>query len=252
MQHETTENQEPEPIQYPALMKLKRRELANHFAKLLDKGTPRLVVNEMRDTVLAQKEKLRRHRIHEAQQNILWGDLLKPLQAERRSVRASLKYKADDDTDARVQAFEAYAVVLAEMYNRITSLKNTGDYTPSTYAKEKNLPNNGLHWSDFIPVRIKNRIIKLFDDIPYTAKARRKIPFERTVTADIHAKRKQRLINRTTKELLHANQDHAISPTQDTQARVNKLKAALAAIESLNDNEPVPATWHGLNKGVMK
>jgi hypothetical protein len=32
----------------------------------------------------------------------------------------------------------------------------------------------------------------------------------------------------------------------DTQARVNKLKAALAAIENLNDNEPVPATWHGL------
>ncbi len=246
MQHETTENQEPEPIQYPALMKLKRRELANHLSKLLDKGTPRLVVNEMRDTVLAQKEKLRRQRIHEAQQNILWGDVLKPLQAERRSVRASLKYKADDDTDARVEAFNAYAIVLAEMYNRITSLKNTGDYTPSTYAKEKNLPNNGLHWSDFIPVRIKNRIIELFDAVPYTAKARRKIPFERVVTADIHAKRKQRLINRTTKELLHANQDHAISPTMDTQARVNKLKAALAAIESLNDNEPVPATWHGL------
>jgi len=174
------------------------------------------------------------------------SDVLKPLQAERRSVRASLKYKADDDTDARVQAFEAYAVVLAELHNRITSIKNSGEFTPSTYAAEKNLPNRGLHWSDFIPVRIKNRIIDLFDAVPYTAKARRKIPFERVVTADIHDKRKRRLVNRTTKELLHANQDHAISPTQDTQARVNKLKAALAAIENLNDNEPVPATWHGL------
>jgi len=44
------------PIQHPALMKLKRRELSNHFAKLLDKGTPRLVVNEMRDTVLRQRK----------------------------------------------------------------------------------------------------------------------------------------------------------------------------------------------------
>jgi len=246
MEHETTENQEPEPIQYPALTKLKKRELANHLSKLLDKGTPRIVVNEMRDTVLRQKEQLRRHRIHEAQQNILWGDVLKPLQAERRSVRASLKYKADDDTDARVQAFEAYAVVLAELHNRITSIKNSGDFTPSTYAAEKNLPNRGLHWSDFIPSRIKLRITDLFDAVPYTAKARRKIPFERVVTADIHDKRKRRLVNRTTKELLHANQDHAISPTVDTQVRVDKLKAALAAIESLNDNEPVPATWHGL------
>jgi len=234
------------PLQYPALMKLKKRELANHFAKLLDKGTPRLVVNEMRDTVLRQKEQLRRHRIHEAQQNILWGDVLKPLQAERRSVRASLKYKADDDTDARVQAFEAYAVVLAELHNRITSIKNSGDFTPSTYAAEKNLPNRGLHWSDFIPTRIKNRITDLFDAVPYTAKARRKIPFERTVTADIHDRRLRRLVNRTTKELLHANQDHALCPTQDTQARVDKLNTALAAIEKLDPNEPVPTTWHGL------
>jgi hypothetical protein len=246
MQPETTENQEPETIQYPALMKLKKRELANHLAKLLDKGTPRLVVNEMRDTVLAQKEKLRRHRIHEAQQNILWGDIVKPLQAERRNVRASLKYKAEDSTDPRAFAFEAYAVVLAKVHNRILDIKKTGKSTPSTYAEAENLPNRGMHWTDFVPLHIKNRIMGLFDDIPYTAKARRKIPFERIVTADVHDKRKRRLVNRTTKELLHANQDHALSPTQDTQARVDKLKAALAAIESLNDNEPVPTTWHGL------
>jgi len=246
MNHEPDDNQDDERIQYPTLMKLKKRELANHLSKLLDKGTPRLVVNEMRDTVLAQKEKLRRQRIHETQQNILWGDVLKPLQAERRNVRASLKYKAEDDTDARVQAFEAYAVVLAELHNRISGIKNSGEFTPSTYATEKNLPNRGLHWSDFIPARIKLRITDLFDAVPYTAKARRKIPFERVVTADIHDKRKRRLVNRTTKELLHANQDHAICPTQDTQARVDKLKKALAAIEGLNDNEPVPTTWHGL------
>ena len=246
MNPEPNDNQEPEPIQYPALMKLKKRELANHLSKLLDKGTPRLVVNEMRDTVLAQKEKLRRHRIHEAQQNILWGDIVKPLQAERRNVRASLKYKADDDTDARVFAFEAYAVVLAKVHNRILDIKKTGKLTPSTYAEKENLPNRGMHWTDFIPARIKLRITDLFDAVPYTAKARRKIPFERVVTADVHDKRKRRLVNRTTKELLHANQDHALSPTVDTQARVDKLKRALDVIEKLNDNEPVPTTWHGL------
>ena len=246
MNPEPDDNQEPEPIQYPALMKLKKRELANHLSKLLDKGTPRLVVNEMRDTVLAQKEKLRRHRIHEAQQNILWGDIVKPLQAERRNVRASLKYKADDDTDARVFAFEAYAVVLAKVHNRILDIKKTGEFTPSTYAEKENLPNRGMHWTDFIPARIKLRITDLFDAVPYTAKARRKLPFERVVTADVHDRRLRRLVNRTTKELLHANQDHALSPTMDTQARVDKLKQALDAIEKLNPNEPVPTTWHGL------
>jgi len=246
MNPETTDDSTPERIQYPTLMKLKRRELANHLAGLLKKGTPRLVVTAMRDTILSHKEMLRRHRIHEAQQNILWGDLIKPLQAERRSVRASLRYKADDDNNMRVLAFRAYEIVLAELYNRITRLKNRGDYTPSTYAKEKNLPNHGLHWTDFVPTHIKVRVNTMFDSVPYTAKARRKIPFERLVPDDIHAKRKQRLINRTAKELLHANQDHAISPTQDTHDKVVKLKRALDEIERLDPNEPVPTTWHGL------
>ena len=239
--------EDEERTQYPSLMKLKRRDLANHFADLLNKGTPRLVVNEMRDTVLAQKEKLRRHRIHLTQQETLWGEVIKPLQAERRNVRASLKYNADDDTDPRVEAFRAYELVLAELYNRLTQLKNRGDFTPSTYAAEKNLPNRGLHWSDFVPVRIKSRIADLFMSIPHKAKAKVKVPFERLVTADIHDKRKRRLVNRTTKELLHANQDHALCPTQDTQAKVDKLKQALDAIERLEHNEPVPTTWHGLD-----
>ena len=249
MNPEIEDDQEPERIQYPSLMKLKKRELENHFAALLNKGTPRLMVNSMRDIVLTQKEKLRRQRIHETQQNILWGDVLKPLQAERRNARASLKYERGNefpDVNPRREAFEAYALVLAELYNRVTQLKNDGDFTPSTYAKAKNLPNHGVHWADFIPTRIKLRINTLFDAVPYTPKAKRKIPFERLVQEDIHIKRKQRLVNRTAKELLRANQDHALSPTQDTLAKVHKLKRAMAEIERLNPNEPVPATWHGL------
>jgi hypothetical protein len=162
-------------------------------------------------------------------------------------VRASLKYKADDDSDMRVVAFKAYEIVLAELFNRITQLKNRGDFTPSTYAKEKNLPNHGLHWTDFVPAHIKVRVNTVFDAVPYTAKAKRKVPFERLVQDAIHTKRKQRLINRTAKELLHANQDHAISPTQDTHDRVVKLKRALEHIDKLESNEPVPTTWHGLS-----
>lgn len=241
-------NDENERIQYPSLMKLKKRELQNHLAGLLKKGTPRMVVNTMRDIVLTQKEDLRRQRIHEYQQNNLWGDVIKPLQAERSNVRASLHYKrgqdVPDDDDPRRVAFEAYAVVLAEVHLRITKLK--GAWTPSTYAKEKNLPNHGLHWTDFVPVHIKLKINALFDAIPHTPKAKRKIPFERIVPEDVHEKRRQRLINRTTKELLHANQDHALCPTQDTHDRVKRLKRALAEIEKLNPNEPVPTTWHGL------
>lgn len=230
-------------IQYHALMKLTRRELANHFASMLRKGEPRLVVNAMRDVVLKQKEQLRRQRIHETHQNILWGDVIKPLEAERKNVRSSLRYKQDDNEQRR-EAFEAYSVVLAEVRNRLNRLK--GDYTPSTYAKAKNLPNHGLHWTDFVPLHIKQRIIEAFDAIPPSPKARRKVPFERVVTHDIHAKRKRRLLDRTTKELLHANQDHAIAPTDDTQKRIDTLKQALVAIERLDPNEPVPTTRHGL------
>jgi hypothetical protein len=236
----------PEKMQYPKLMAMKKRELQHHLNALIKKGEPRMLVNSMRDIVLRQKEELRRKRIHLTTSGRLWDEVIKPLQAERRSMRGCLTYKADDADDPRVFAYRAYQVVIDELMRRLKALKQEGEFTPSTFAKLKNYPNNGLHWTDFVPMKIKLRITALFDAIPYKAKAKRKHPFERIVTEDIHARRKHKLIERTTKELLRASQDNALTPSDEAQERVNTIRQALKRIEQLNPNEPVPTTWHGL------
>lgn len=236
----------PEKLQYPKLMAMKKRELQNHLNALLKKGEPRLVVNTMRDIVLRQKEELRRKRIHLTTSGRLWDEVIKPLQAERRALRGCLTYKADDEADPRVKAYRAYQVVLDELIRRLKALKQEGAFTPSTYAQAKNYPNHGLHWTDFVPIKIKLRITALFDDIPPKPKAKRKHPFERLVNEDIHARRKHKLIERTTKELLRASQDNALNPSDEAQARIATIRRALIRIEQLNPTEPVPTTWHGL------
>jgi hypothetical protein len=60
------------------------------------------------------------------------------------------------------------------------------------------------------------------------------------------------LKNRTLKELAIAEQTLALDPHPENESKVNQIKYALDLMDVLDDNEPVPATWHGLNKGVVR
>ena len=88
----------------------------------------------------------------------------------------------------------------------------------------------------------------MFDAVPHTPKARRKIPFERIVGAELHTLLKDRLIRRTEKELIRCKQDVLLNPheAQALQERVRHIEQALDKIDKLDPNEPVPTTWHGL------
>ena len=120
--------------------------------------------------------------------------------------------------------------------------------SPTEYAKAKNAPNNGEHWTDFVPTHIKQRVVAMFDAIPYTPKARRKIPFERVVGIELHELQKERLIRRTEKELVRCKQDALLNPSEAEllRERIQKIEKALDKIEKLEPDEFVPTTWHGL------
>jgi hypothetical protein len=59
-----------------------------------------------------------------------------------------------------------------------------------------------------------------------------------------------RLKNRTLKELAIAEQALELDPDEDKQSRVNQIKYSLELMDVLDDSEPVPATWHGLNRST--
>jgi hypothetical protein len=91
-------------------------------------------------------------------------------------------------------------------------------------------------------------VLDLFEQIERKPKAKIKIPFQRLIPADLHAKQVTRLKNRTLKDLAMAEQAQELDPHEDNEAKVRQIKYALDLMDVLDDSEPVPATWHGLNR----
>jgi hypothetical protein len=116
--------------------------------------------------------------------------------------------------------------------------------TPSEIAQQLDIPNRGVHWTDWIPQSKKNEIAMLFEQIPHAPKTKRKVPFQRTQRPT--TKLKERLLKRTLKELGNAETEQAISPTGDREVLIAKMRDAIKRIEQLKPSDAVPHTWHGL------
>jgi hypothetical protein len=159
-----------------------------------------------------------------------------------------LRYKGCENDEARRDALEAYLTVLNSLKARMVNHCKQDRKTPTMIASEKDLPNDGTHWTDWIPQKIKSRVLDLFEQIERKPKAKIKIPFQRLIPADLHAKQVTRLKNRTLKDLAIAEQAQELDPHEDNEAKVRQIKYALDLMDALDENEPVPATWHGLNK----
>ena len=236
---------------------MNRTELMNRIAAARRRGEPEALIEDMRRDGLdeiARRKSLNAMRI---KVEGMWREKILPLQAEKKRVVASLAYTTHNrnNADPRQMALKAYLKVLDELLLRMKreakvlpdGYDKRTTMTPSEYVKAKNIPNNGDHWSDFVPQHIKDRVCQMFDEIPHTPKAKRKIPFERVVGIELHTLLKDRLIRRTEKELVKCKQDVLLNPNNEKlPERVQRIEQALAKIDKLEPNEPVPATWHGL------
>ena len=160
-------------------------------------------------------------------------------------------------------------------------------FTPSELAKYMTeryeatgkgfpVPNNGVHWVDWISPAHRLRIDGLFSELAATPRkkgARLKEPFKRVDPADKWDAKRERLLETATKELerltrLHtaAMQGHThrmqafaemgVTPKEDPKAlhlrlAKRKEKAALAVAKLRHwtrDDGALPNTWHGVLK----
>ena len=234
---------------------LTRIKLANMVAAARYAKQPELVIEVMWREGLDFLAKRKSDNARRKQLENMWHIHLEPLKLERKRVVASLAYTNHNknNADPRQMALKAYKKVLDELLRRMSReargvpFDDRPTMSPVEYAKHKNAPNNGEHWTDFVPSHIKQRVLELFNAVPHTPKARRKIPFERIIGVEMHNIRKDRLIRRTEKDLRRARQDALINPdNEETHALVKRITDALAYIDRLEPNEPVPTTWHGL------
>ena len=229
-----------------AYIKMRPNELHNALVKHI----PEPEMRELKKAEIEHAKKTQRaERLRNFQHKRLWNELLSPLRYELSNARVGLRHKTDDV--AREQAFSAYIRLMTKLEKKLEALQLALDddgrlMTPSHIAKELSIPNNGVHWTDWIPLTKRTEVEVLFGAIPHKPKAKRKLPFQRTQRPN--TKLKTRLLKRTIKELGNLESERAIDSTGVALERITQIKRAIKLIEALKPTDAVPHTWHGLIK----
>jgi hypothetical protein len=236
---------------YESYLKLTASQLHMH---LLKRKLHPSEMRQIKDDVASMKENIRVARIARTHRKAEWAHLMKPLQYELNNAKVGRAYDLDDE--ARVEAFDAYIAVMEKLNNVLSNHKSNLEHTPIQLARKKNdsakgshIPNNGEHWTDWVPERIKQPIHDAFMELPHKPKAKRKIPFLRTVTPTQHMDAKFRLYNATKKELETLERSNTFAFDEKKAAKIEQMHKALKIIESLDNNQHVPATWNTLDLG---
>lgn len=202
-------------------------------------------IAHIKDTVAQMKEAKRVDKITRHQRKLAWDNILKPLRYELNSAKVGRAYDLDDE--ARVEAFDAYITVMEKLVSRFAHPSRLLEQTPMQMAKDKNLPNDGEHWTDWIPHRIKTPIAEAFYALPHKAKAKRKLPFQRKMLLDQHTKAKLRLFKATLKEKDTLERKQAVAPTDERADKLERIRKAIKIIDAMQPHDVVPATWNTLD-----
>lgn len=198
----------------------------------------------IKDEVAELKEAQRVDKITRTQRKAEWDKVLKPLRYELNNAKVGRAYDLDDES--RVEAFDAYILVMETLLSRFAQPMKLLEATPIQLALDKGLPNNGEHWTDWVPEKIKTKIAIAFEALPHKTRAKRKVPFQRLSTPEQNAKAKEKLLRRTQKEIETLERKQEMNSTEAGQATLARMRAALKIIVKLNDTEHIPATWAGV------
>jgi len=249
---------------YPSYMAMSESKLNRHLAK---RKFPDALRHKIVELVTHQRKHRANERRKRGQLTPLWEHLMQPLMFEIRLVRSALSYTSrnGERNAVRVEALNAYLIVMTTLYNRFKDLRKANDKSPVRMAKEKDppLPNGGEHWTDWIPDHIRQRTLALFKEIPKLAHAKTKRPFERRMPPSVHDEIKQRVVKRLENDLAVLETDlklmemHPNPNPDDNEAphnkalkaqrsRVNRAKRAREILEAMHPTEALPITWHAL------
>jgi hypothetical protein len=161
-----------------------------------------------------------------------------------------MRYGGENSPQAeRTLAFSEYIRIMEKLVAMLDAPSKALDSTPIQTARDKGLPNDGEHWTDWIPARVKDKISLLFDAVPVVPRGKRKTPFQRTMLPDQFNKSKTRLLTKTRKEMESLERKAGIQPTDARTAKLAQMRRALKIIDTLDKNEAVPATWTKLSMG---
>ena len=229
---------------YETYIKLTPNELHN---RLIERKLHPAEIERIKMEVADLKETLRVTRITRTQRKAEWDKVLQPLRYEINNAKVGMKYGGELVPQERVTAFGEYIRVMEKLLAMLDAPYKALDHTPIQIARDKGLPNDGEHWTDWIPARVKDKVTLLFNEVPVVPRGKRKTPFQRTMLPHQHETAKVRLLTKTRKEMETLERQIQINPTQTRLDKLKQIKRALKIIEALDKNEAVPATWTKLS-----
>jgi len=256
------------PLSEAQQLKLTPKQLQTYLVKTIANPATR---TERRDYLLKKKADMRSSKLRNKQFDALWGDLLRDLKYELANAIVGRRYKSTNPTPERDAAFDKYIEVMQRLEYKIkteymtTYVNDDGEIveperghrmTPSQFSawvqrrNPKAIPNNGSHWTDWVPRTQRQAVSDLFDAIPTMPRMKRKLPFQRTSRppqeSQSRASKIERLKLRTQNELVNAEQAYELNPSDKHAQTVRKIKQALRWMDELKPNDFVPPTWHGM------
>lgn len=232
---------------YETYIKLTPNELHN---RLVERKLHPAEIERIKTEVSELKETLRVARITRTQRKAEWDKVLQPLRYEINNARVGMRYGGEKSPQAERQlAFSEYIRIMEKLVAMLDAPAKALEHTPIQIARDKGLPNDGEHWTDWIPARVKEKVCALFEAIPVVPRGKRKTPFQRTMLPDQHEKAKARLLTKTRKEMETLERKIAINASDDRTHKLRQMKRAIKIIEALDKNEAVPAVWTKLNMG---
>jgi hypothetical protein len=215
-------------------------------------------------TIVAHVQELkaerRKERIKSTVTNKSWEPLLDSARAERQTIfvmKAQLKKKVPPD-QRKWDALCAYETVIATVIEKLAALQRAGDSTPKSFVaalkheRGVSIPNEGVHWADYVKASDRKRITDLFHGLPPPARGKTKTPFERRITKAAHKEQRLTLVKRLNGEIASAERAYEVTDDPDEHDKLNRqldaMHRAQYELDRLPPTAPLPATWHGLIK----
>jgi len=228
---------------YETYLKLSANEIHN---RLTERKLHPAEIERIKAEVADLKESLRVSRITKTQREAEWLKVLQPLRYEINNARVGMRY-GGEKSPQRIAAFSEYIRIMEKLVAMLDAPYKALNHTPIQIARDKGLPNDGEHWTDWIPARVKDKIALLFDAVPVVPRGKRKTPFQRTMLPHQHETAKVRLLTKTRKEMETLERQATIKPTDARTAKLAQMRRAIKIIDTLDKNEAVPATWTKLH-----
>jgi len=214
---------------------------------------PEMLRNEILQAVKAEKKRLHSAAAQKRTRTALWRELMHPLNMELRTVVTMARYVSKAyKVPERTKAVLAYRGVLEKLKRLMQKYQDQHATTPIRLARDKNVPNDGAHWTDWIPVHIRAEVSEMFEAIPKNYKAKVKIPFERREASMVYGQKRRKLSKLVEQELNAAYKDLANEPQEfnnaDHHAYIARLELAKKAVIALSEDDYIPNTWQALFK----